>query len=67
MDILYPRLSNAMQHARRIRDNFTKSGLYQPCTDCDLLVDTMAEQADRAYLNYDFHPVDYNNLLMYAL
>lgn len=67
MDILYPRLSDAVQRARRVRENYTKSGFYQPCTDCDLLVDAMAEQADKAYLNYESHPVDYSDLLMYAL
>ncbi len=45
MDVLYPRLSEAMDNARRLRRNCTAKGEGQPRTDCDLLVDALAEQA----------------------
>lgn len=45
MGILYPQLSEAMKNAKLVRRNHTCKGLGQPRTDCDLLIDMLADQA----------------------
>lgn len=59
MSLLYPKLANAMQNARRVRENHTKIGEGQPRTDCDLLVESLAAQARPGLCPFSpscFHP-----------
>ncbi|VEH00480.1 Uncharacterised protein [Slackia heliotrinireducens] len=53
MDILYPLLPQAMKNARLLRAKHTQLGNDQPRTDCDLLIDAIAQQSRVSQLQFD--------------
>ena len=64
MAVLYPLLPEALKNARLLRSNHTLLGIDQPRTDCDLLIDAIAQQSRIAHLQFNSSPLNPGHLSM---
>lgn len=66
MESIIYSLPFAMKNARRLRENHTQKGIYQPATDCDLVIDALIEQGNpKCFINdIDRHAFDEEKLFM---
>lgn len=66
-EILIPLLATAMKNARQLRKNHTLLGIGQPRTDCDLLVDALADQSKPSLLTFEHKKFNSKDLSMNVL
>lgn len=64
MDVLYPRIHEAVRNARRLRSSHTCKGNTHPLTDVDLLLDDLAAQASPGNRPEYAHDFDSGELFM---